>query len=157
MTSVCLEAREQALTAPAQVLCQTCKMIFFEGTAQKFIDDAKKAVQVDYFMLAIRHAWNNQTHNVVTLVVGLDVEAIVPGANISKRMSEYRGKLRNRGLTDLCDNNFDTNFMLSKRRVSCSECFGEYRDLKVACFCHQGMKPFIPFNELSNWPDLPRG
>jgi hypothetical protein len=133
-------AKEDFLDSLGRVYCQTCGVLFYEGTTDKFMQ--KDAIITDFKYLAFRHAWNHPEHKVM-------VECLVGVFEYSKEVEAFRHRLHSRG--DMREyNSCDENARISGMTVACSSCGQTFNDLKEVCYCCLGTKPFLPFQEIEN-------
>ena len=126
-------AKEELLSSIATVYCETCGLMFYSGEARKIMNAER--IITDFRMLAFRHAWDNQDHNVV-------VEIIIGKIDYSPNVNNFRQRLISKGDPRQYRTS-DQNWNPRADRVACSTCGRLFNNIKEACSCCSETKPFL--------------
>ena len=132
----------------AQVLCQTCDLVFFIGPA-KMIFEEDRAIY-DFKMEAFNHAWDNPDHQVIVLIdYVLPEEASkiwglkkFPPINLSDMVNRRRQYLRAVG-SPFAYRRSSENWNPHVDRVECWVCQKIYNSVEKAVNCCFGAKTYL--------------
>lgn len=143
--------KEEFLMAPCTVYCETCSVVFYKGLGFGVLEAS--AVIWDFRYLAFRHCWDNPEHKVVVSLPLLAQKTQGKHSGFfeySEIVNTLREDLRAKGDVHgwrACDENWNPTV----DRVLCSNCKTEFNNIREACYCCSGAKPFLPFQELENF------
>ena len=138
---------EEFKESKAQVVCQTCGLVFFIGPA-KMIFEEDQAIY-DFKMEAFNHAWDNPDHRVVVLIDYLPEEAFeiwglkkFPPINFSDVVNAKKQYLRMVG-SPLAYRKSSENWNPHVDRVECWVCQKVYNNVEKAVNCCFKAKSYL--------------
>lgn len=155
------------LESPANVYCEDCGLIFFEGLVDTVLNEKRF---VDWKMLSFRHCWDTRHKVKVALPMFVAFKAqlikspmfftliknLLPIFKFDDfgnvcyylEVEDLRERLEMRG-SKQAFNSSDVNWDRGSRCV-CSFCGKNYYDPKKACLCHSDTKPWLPMGEVES-------